>query len=917
MPCFPLNRKAPSLSLADIDAWMVNLGLSEITAKFIRRAVSSPPVRAVGGGGRAVSGRFISRKNGTTVDYESLGGERVMYSVLECEGDCLRFFAQAAVLPISYINLKGGTVPTQCTPDTLALMKDGPVFFECKFASTLENLAKEQPNKWVKTADGRWTCPPAEAAAKEFGIGYTIFIAEEHQVFGRNYDLLSDFYLKESPAPPPEVRAAVQSVLAASNMAPTTLAELLNKSGVSISQIYAMVVAGTIYIDLNREPLEKRSLVHVWQSQHHEEISRRFGFEDCQDKSGVPIPFTTGSVFTLCGKVNRISYITPEYVYFVGENQNETKLTCREFWVLANANQIKSHGEVADDPRIVEAKRRMAEAKPKEIEQALKRHNAIKGLIKVPERTRYYWLKLYKEGEVLFNNGFVGLLKQPRRAVTKRKISPRVLELFEQVMVNNYVIAGAPNPKICRAELKRLCQAEGYKPPSENWFYLEIKKRDQLADTAKRYGTGVAYQASAALAVYLDDATPTHGDYFMAVGYIDHTQVDLEVKCADTGKPLGRPWLTVLVAGHNREILAFWLSFDPPSSVSVLQVLRQCMKTWNRIPRRLVLDGGKEFKSTEIQTIVAFLGVELCYRPGKKPRFGAIIESLFGSTNVLMFHNLQGNTVIRKNVRAIRPEVDPDNLVQYDLPLLSAMLEVYFYEIHANTEHRSLLMTPIQKRAQSIELHGERLHMLCDYDRIMGILFCPSVGKGTSYVTPKGVTVHYFRYDAPEFAKCRKKDVPVRYDPFDISHVYAYVGGQWIECKCPMLQVLKGRSVCELYLATEILRKRRSEAEKNQTIKYDEIVKLLHAANHPALIRQRLTDQNLVPMLKRLAFDYVEAPVEATAQISVPDLPTAEVLPDTVPKAEKPKAEAAPKAPEPTLAQKLEKLHANPTFRLD
>ncbi len=901
------------MSPADREDYMARLGLSEITANFIRRAISNPPVRAVGGGGRAVSGRFISRKNHSTVDYESKR-ERTMYSRLECEGDCLGFFAQAAVLPISYLNLKGESVPTQCTPDALVLMKNGPIFFECKDASTMERLVKEQPNKWAKTVDGRWSCPPAEAAAKEFGIGYHIFIADDYQVFGRNYDLLSDFYLKDCPAPPAEVRIAVQTALAANLMEPLTLAELLAKSGASISQIYAMVVAGTIYIDLNREPLEKREIVHVWQSQHHEEISRRFGFEDCQDKSGVPISFTTGSVFTFGGKVHRISYITAQQVFFVGENQTETKMEYRQFLDLVKTQFIKSHGEVADDPRVLEGKRRMAAATPTAIKEALRRHEAIKGLIQVPERTRYYWQNLYKQAEVEFHNGFVGLLKQPRRTVTKRKVSPRVLELFEKVMVENYEVPGGPNQKLCRAVLKDLCQAENYKAPSQNWFNLEIKKRDQLKTLEKRFGSGVAYQASAALALYLNDETPTHGDYFMAVGYIDHTQVDVEVKCAETGKSLGRPWLTVLVAGHNREVLAFWLSFDPPSSVSVLQVLRQCMKTWKRLPRRLVLDGGKEFQSTEIQTIAAFLKTELCYRPGKKPRFGAIIESLFGSTNVLMFHNLQGNTVIRKNVRAIRPEVDPDNLVHYDLPLLSAILEVYFYEIHANTEHRSLLMTPIQKRAQSIELHGDRRHMVCDYDRTMQILFCPSVGKGTSYVTHKGVTVHYFRYDALALTKCRKKPVPVRYDPFDISHVYAYVGGQWIECKCPMLQVLKGRSVCELYLATEILRKKRSEAEKNQTIKYDRIAALLRAANHPALVRQRLSDQNLAPMLKRLAFDYVEAP----AQISVPDVTYVQPPPDTTPKPKEPKAEAAPKAPETkvTLAQKLATLNANPTFRL-
>lgn len=409
------------MSPSDIEDWMANLSLSEITANFLRRAIFSPPVRAVGGGGRAMPGRFISKKNGTTVDYESKG-EAGMYSYLERLEPCRAYFAQAARLDITYINIKGDVVNTECTPDALALMQDGPVFIECKFTSTLENLSKEIPNKWVKTEAGGWTCPPAEAAAKALGIGYVIFIADDYQIFARNYDILSDFYLRESPEPPSDILVSVQTTLAANLMEPTSLAELLDKSGASISEIYSMVVAGSIYIDLNREPLEKRHLVHVWQSKHHEEVSRRVGFDDCQDKSGVPLPFTVGSVFTLCGKVNKISLITPAHIFFVGENQTETKLEYQEFLALAKNKLIKSHGEASDDPRVLEAKRRISAASPQEIKEALKRHDAIKGLITVPERTLYFWKKKFKEAEVQFQNGFVGLLKEPRRAVTKRKV---------------------------------------------------------------------------------------------------------------------------------------------------------------------------------------------------------------------------------------------------------------------------------------------------------------------------------------------------------------------------------------------------------------------------------------------------------------------------------------------------------------
>ena len=91
-----------------------------------------------------------------------------------------------------------------------------------------------------------------------------------------------------------------------------------------------------------------------------------------------------------------------------------------------------------------------------------------------------------------------------------------------------------------------------------------------------------------------------------------------------------------------------------------------------------------------------------------------------------------------------------------------------------------------------------------------------------------------------------------------------------------------------------------------------------NAANHPALKRQRLTDQNLVPMLKRLAFDFVE-PTPEPANSSAPALPDVNPPPDTVPKAKKPKAEAPVAEPKPklTLAQRLANLDANPSVQLN
>lgn len=48
--------------------------------------------------------------------------------------------------------------------------------------------------------------------------------------------------------------------------------------------------------------------------------------------------------------------------------------------------------------------------------------------------------------------------------------------------------------------------------------------------------------------------------------------------------------------------------------------------------------------------------------------------------------------------------------------------------------------------------------------------------------------------------------VELRYDPFDISHIYAYVHNHWVECITSQYGLLHGHSERELILATAELR---------------------------------------------------------------------------------------------------------------
>jgi putative transposase len=66
----------------------------------------------------------------------------------------------------------------------------------------------------------------------------------------------------------------------------------------------------------------------------------------------------------------------------------------------------------------------------------------------------------------------------------------------------------------------------------------------------------MAYQKNTFVDVLYYD-TPAHGSRPFQYVHIDHTLLDIELISSRTGKPLGRPWLSLAVDAWSRRIVAF------------------------------------------------------------------------------------------------------------------------------------------------------------------------------------------------------------------------------------------------------------------------------------------------------------------------------------------------------------------------
>lgn len=100
-----------------------------------------------------------------------------------------------------------------------------------------------------------------------------------------------------------------------------------------------------------------------------------------------------------------------------------------------------------------------------------------------------------------------------------------------------------------------------------------MKRRSSYKQTLQRKGRRAAYQREI-FYWELHRTTPRHGDRPFEIGHIDHTQLDVELVCSRTGRPLGRPWVTFLIDAYSRRLLAVYLTFDSPSTSLLLDGIK-------------------------------------------------------------------------------------------------------------------------------------------------------------------------------------------------------------------------------------------------------------------------------------------------------------------------------------------------------
>ena len=231
------------------------------------------------------------------------------------------------------------------------------------------------------------------------------------------------------------------------------------------------------------------------------------------------------------------------------------------------------------------------------------------------------WMKQYRDAE----NNIVALLDQHALKGHRDRIPQKVLDLMEDCVRDGYLTPHRRNITSVLSDINGLIDdtnlmltpSEQLSPISYEQLRKYISKLPAYEVYAARYGEQAADMKFRNTGKGASAALP------LQRAEMDHCRLDLFVVDMETGLPLGRPWLTVIIDACTRMILGFSLSFDAPSSLTVMRALRHAVlpktdlddvtqpwPTWG-IMRILTVDNGVEFHGSSLDYAAGQFGITI------------------------------------------------------------------------------------------------------------------------------------------------------------------------------------------------------------------------------------------------------------------------------------------------------------------
>lgn len=394
----------------------------------------------------------------------------------------------------------------------------------------------------------------------------------------------------------------------------------------------------------------------------------------------------------------------------------------------------------------------------------------------------FYKLKNLYDREL----GPISLTRLSRgRQVGFRLIDSRREELIEKAIKLGWKGRAASIASAWR-KLNELCIKEGVETPSKKTITARLKQISDKERYSLKYGAEAAEQKYGARPGKLKTTHP------LEWVQMDHTQVDLIIVSEGDRKPLGRPWLTILIDKHTRVILGYYLALHSPSTVSVSCAIthavlpkKQFLERLSRseisypfygVPKTIHMDNAKEFKTSGLQKACDKNRIKPSWRPYGRKHYGGHVERLIGTMMTSHVHFLPGATMSNPQQRK-GIDSEKESALSFKDFCRWFVGEVALYH---GTKHSALEGSPAQEwNKYFIENPNGACHpALISDPHQFRLDFMPEKLRN---ICNRGVSLFNLLYWSPLLKLyIGHKKAPIKYDPFSLKVVWIFLNGEYV-----------------------------------------------------------------------------------------------------------------------------------------
>ena len=316
--------------------------------------------------------------------------------------------------------------------------------------------------------------------------------------------------------------------------------------------------------------------------------------------------------------------------------------------------------------------------------------------------------------------------------------------------------------------------------PDKSSIYDLVNKLDDYDVVAARYGKDIADKKYHAVG---NGPRPTRP---LERVECDHTVTDLVAIDPEMMLPIGRAYLTWMICVYTKMILGFYISFNPPSYLTVMECLKHAIrpKTYVRrkyssvrndwspygIPEMLVVDNAREFHGRNLEDACHQLGIVLQFSQRGKPWFRPTVERSYRTIATQLHHQLPGTTF--SNIFE-KGDYEPGKTAIVTPDTLDEVTHKWIADVYQISGHRGIRDVPalrwekgIAEWPPALPVNNEFLDVALGYTE-------------ERVVSAKGIELDNLFYNDDDLALVRRtldprKKVIIKRNPSDLSLIHVY-----------------------------------------------------------------------------------------------------------------------------------------------